>query len=225
MRAGAAIKLRNDGAMDVEREVEADEIGVLKRPQHCEALAETVLHAIVERARIANAFSDHRDGFAPERMLKPVGDEAGHILFHMRRLFSDARQQSHRPFDGGVGCRLGLDHLHERNEIRRVPPMRAQNTLRRLQSVCDLRDRDNGGIARENGVRGRESLDLSKYRALEFQLLWDSLGHELRARDCIAKRTQSHTTAAARCRSPPMDCGNRFDARFLRSRERWSAGS
>src|SRR5271154_7175262 len=51
-------ELRDDGFMDVERQIEAHEVGVFQGPEHGEPQAKAVLHAGIESGRVAYARGD-----------------------------------------------------------------------------------------------------------------------------------------------------------------------
>src|SRR5882762_10331430 len=50
----------------------------------------------IDRLGVADAVLDQRDRLAPQRMLQPVADEAGHVLLHMHRRLADRTVQFHR---------------------------------------------------------------------------------------------------------------------------------
>ena len=51
---------------------------------------------------VADALGDERDRLAPERVLQPVADEAGHVLLHLDRRLADRSEQRERRIDRRV---------------------------------------------------------------------------------------------------------------------------
>ena len=78
-------------------------------PSTGEPPAERRLDDVVDGLGIADAALDQRNRLAPERMLQPVADEAGHVLLHMRRLLAGVGVQLHGEVDRlparSIACR------------------------------------------------------------------------------------------------------------------------
>src|SRR4051812_14733603 len=66
------VEVRDHRAVNVERQLRADQVRVFERPEHGETTSETGLDDGVHRARIADALRDERDRLAPKRMLQAV---------------------------------------------------------------------------------------------------------------------------------------------------------
>src|SRR6476646_9909447 len=81
-RLFGGIQLGHDDVVDVAREIQPDEIGVLHGPKHRKPRSEAVLYDNVNGFRIANATLDEAEGFAPQRILKAVADEARDVAMH-----------------------------------------------------------------------------------------------------------------------------------------------
>src|SRR5712675_1171345 len=65
-----SIQIWDDRLVDVERQIESDQVGIFERPQYRQPQSKAVLHAVIERPGIADAFRDHGNGLAPQRMLQ-----------------------------------------------------------------------------------------------------------------------------------------------------------
>src|SRR4051794_25882498 len=74
-RLGRAVEIGHQRVLNVEREVDADQVGLLHRAEHGHSSAEAALDHLVDRLRVADARRDQRDGLALERMLQAVADE------------------------------------------------------------------------------------------------------------------------------------------------------
>jgi hypothetical protein len=74
---GMSIQLRNNCLVNIEREIKTDQIGILKRSEHGQAQAETVLYTVVQRSCIADALGHHSDSLSPQGVLQPIRDETG----------------------------------------------------------------------------------------------------------------------------------------------------
>jgi hypothetical protein len=98
-RTGPVIDIGQNGLVDGERQVGADQIGIFQGPQHRQPPAERRLDDLVDRLGVADAALDQRDRLAPQRMLQAVADEAGHVLLHMRRHFAGVGVQLHGEVD------------------------------------------------------------------------------------------------------------------------------
>src|SRR5215203_7314817 len=125
-RAGPAVDVGQHGLVDGESQIGSDEIGILQRPEHRKPAAERSFNNRVNGFGIANATLNQRNGFTPERMLQAVADEPWHVFLHMRRLLAGRRVQLHRPLDRLGRCPLRADHLDQRHQVWRVPPMGAK---------------------------------------------------------------------------------------------------
>src|SRR5262245_23755308 len=71
-RSRAVVDIRQNGLVNGEREVGADEVGVLQRPEHRETASEGGLDYGVDGLSIADAALDQRDGLAPQRVLQAI---------------------------------------------------------------------------------------------------------------------------------------------------------
>src|SRR5437868_232645 len=81
-RTWPALDITQNDAMDREGKIGADEVRVFERAKHGKPPPKACLHDGIDCCRIADASLDQRNRFTPERMLKPVSDEAGDVLFH-----------------------------------------------------------------------------------------------------------------------------------------------
>src|SRR5215831_18223789 len=88
-RAGPRVDRRQHGPVDRERQVGADEVGVLQRAEHRESAAERGLDHRIDGFGIADVVLDQRDRLAPQRVLQPVADEARYVLLHANRRLAD----------------------------------------------------------------------------------------------------------------------------------------
>ena len=108
-RPGPALDIGQHGLVDRQRQIGADQIGVLQRPEHREPPAEARLDHGVDGLGVADAVLDQRDRLAPQRMLQPVADEARHVLLHVHRHLARcacaARWSSRSPPARSTACR------------------------------------------------------------------------------------------------------------------------
>ena len=162
MRPGGAVEIGHQHLADVEREVEADEIGLLHRPEHRHARAEPRLHHRVEGLGIADARRDERDRLALQGVLQPVADEARNVAAHMHRRLAGGGQELDRACDHRFAGLLVLDHLDQRHEMRRIPEMRADDAVAVLEIAPDLGRGDRRAVAGEDGVGRGEAFEIQQ---------------------------------------------------------------
>src|SRR6266498_2786286 len=112
--------------VDGQRQIGADEIGVLERTQDREPPAEARLDDGIHGLCIANPALDQGDRLPPQGVLQAVADEAGHVLFDMHRHFARRFMQRHGPVDRLLRRPFCADHLHQRHEIGWIPPVGAE---------------------------------------------------------------------------------------------------
>ena len=128
-------------------------------------------------------------------MLQAVADEAGHVLPHMDGLFADRGQQFHHGRDRR-GCRvLHLDHLDQRHEIGRHPPVRAEDTVAVRHAGSDLADRDDAGVAGEERPARRQAVELGEDRLFQRQLLRRRLDDHVGIGDGVGQTRRRANTA------------------------------
>ena len=127
-------------------------------------------------SRIADAVLDQRHRLAPQGVLQPVADEAGHVLLHMRRLLAGGGVQLHGEVD-----RLRRSSIASRSP-RPAAPGRAGSTngcrarARAAASPCMIvGDRDDRGVAGEDRVGPHVLLDLGEQFLLQRQVLQHGL--------------------------------------------------
>ena len=85
------VERRHQHVVDRLSEVEADEVGLLERPEHRQAGAEAVLDDVVDRLRVADAGRDERDRLALHRVLQAVADEARDVAVDEDGMAADRR--------------------------------------------------------------------------------------------------------------------------------------
>jgi len=147
---------------DVEREIEANEIGLLHGAEHGGARSETFAHNDIDRLGIANTCGNERDSLALHRVLKPVPDEPGNIPLHMDRCFPDLAQQVHGPrYDVAAGLFV-LHDFDQRHQMRRVPEMGADHALAMNKLPPDLGRWNRRTVAGENCSRCDGALELGE---------------------------------------------------------------
>ena len=96
----------------------------------------------VDGLGVADTGGNKRNGLSFERVLQAVADKTRHVAAHMHRCLPGIAQQLHgRPQNLGAGL-FALDHLHERDKVRRVPKMRAGDALAVLEMTPDLGGRN-----------------------------------------------------------------------------------
>jgi len=93
--------------VDRKRQVRSNEIGVFQGTQDRKAAPEARFDDCVHGFGVANALGDQRDCFAPQRVLHPIADEPGHVLFDHRGGLSDRCEQVKH----GAGCEIGRAHV------------------------------------------------------------------------------------------------------------------
>ena len=74
---------------------------------------------------------------------------------------------------------LGPDHLDQRQQRRGVEEVHAEHALRPRRRRRDLRDRQRGGVRREDGVLRRDPVQLGEELSLRLDLLHDRLDDEV----------------------------------------------
>ena len=163
-----------------------------RRPKLALTTVSTVL-------RIANAVCHERDRLAPQRVLQAVADEPRHVLLDRNRCL--AAPPSEAP--SFARLRLGrgrwrLDDFHQRHEVGRVPPMRAEGALGCASNRCMIcGDGDHRGVARENRRRRCRGLDLGEDLLLQREVL-RARPRTRRSRSATASREDRHTPSPAR---------------------------
>src|SRR6185503_8965797 len=120
------IQLGSNNIVDIACQFEADEIGILHGPQHRKSGSETVLYDGVDGFGIADAVFDKAEGFAPERVLQAVTNEAGDVAMYFDGPLTDLEEQSECLFKDFLVGVFGAHDLNERDEIGRVPPVCTQ---------------------------------------------------------------------------------------------------
>ena len=96
-RLGRAVEIGHQHVLDVEREIDADQVGLLHRAEHRHPRAEAAFDHLVDGVGVADAGRDQRDRLALQRVLQPVADEARNVLLHMHRIAPGVAQQRHGP--------------------------------------------------------------------------------------------------------------------------------
>src|SRR6266852_8042332 len=87
-RSGRALYIGQHRAVNGEREIRADEIGVLERTENGEPASEACFDHGVDGLGVADAVLDQSDRLAPQRMLQAVADKARDVLLHVDRHLS-----------------------------------------------------------------------------------------------------------------------------------------
>ena len=181
-RLGGAVEVGHQHVLDVESEVDADEVGLLHRSEHRHSRAETALDHLVDGVGVADARRDQCDGLALERMLQPVADEARNVFFTCTGLRPASRKApwSWRRFVAGL---FVLRHLDQRDEMRRIPEMRADHAVAVLE-LSPIRVEGWPSCCWPGSYRRGQVFEFGKKLLLERQLFRRGLEHE--GRSCIA---------------------------------------
>ena len=139
--------------MDRERQVEADQVGVLERTEHLQLQAKRALDHRVDILGRADAGLDEGDRLAPERVLQPVPNEARDVALDVHGCLAGRGEQGHRPLHDLAARLLRLRHLDERDQVRRIPEVGSDDALRTLGVLRDRPDRHHGRVRSEDRLR------------------------------------------------------------------------
>ena len=167
--------------MDREGQLEADQVGVLHRAERGEPWAEAVLDHGVDRLRVADPFVDELEGFAPERVLEPVADEAGLVEADPDRDLADRGEKVEGALDRVVFGALAADHFDQRHQVGRVPPVGPDGAAGVLNAGEDLGRADRRGVRGEDGAGGGDRVEAGEDLPLQSQVLGRGLEDEARA--------------------------------------------
>ena len=114
-----------------------------------------------------HALLDEVEHLAIERRLQAVRDMAGKLLLQVNRLLADRRVERHRRLDRfGRGLR-SADHLHERNDVRRVERMPDEDALGVLALRLHHARRDSRRARGDDRVRRRGGVHVGEELHLE----------------------------------------------------------
>ena len=196
MRARRAIKVGNQHFGDIEGEVQPDQIGLLHRPKHRRARAETFLDHGVDGLGIADAGGDQRDRLALHGMLQAIADEARNVAAHVDRDFSGTAQQVHRRAHHGVAGLFVLDDFDQRHQMRRIPEMRADDALAVFEIAADVGRGNGRAVAGEDRLRRDRAFKIGENLLLQRQLFRRRFEHERRA---LNRRRKLHRSVSIRC--------------------------
>jgi hypothetical protein len=95
----------------------------------------------------------------------------------MRRRLAGGLMQFHRPGDAFRRGPLRFDHLDQRHQKGRVPPMRPKRALAPGEPLHDRGDGNDRGVAGEDRVGTNVALDLGEELLLERKILQHRLDH------------------------------------------------
>jgi hypothetical protein len=153
------------------------------RPLHRPAQARAVGDRQVDLLDRRLPLGDHVQRLAPQRLLQPVGDEAGHLAVHRDHRLAGGGEELRGPRDGGRVGLLAADHLHQRDQVRRVERMAHHRALRAGALHLHVGHRVARRRRRDHHVDGRHLVDLGQQPALELEVLGGALLHEVGLRD------------------------------------------
>ena len=177
-RLGRAVEIGQQHVLDVEGEIDADQVGLLHRAEHRHARAEAAFDHLVDGVGVADAGRDQRDRLALQGMLQPVADEARDVLLDMHRISPGVAQQRYGLSHRLVAGLFVLRHFDQRNEMRRIPEMRADHALAVLELLADPRRGNGRAVAGEDRVRRGQVFKLGEELLLERQLFRRGFEHE-----------------------------------------------
>ena len=113
--------------------------------------AEGVAHRLVHGGGVGDAVLHDGDGLTPQGVLHAVGDEAGHVLFAQHGLLAHGAEHLHHRLGHLVAGGVGLDHLHQGDQVAGVPEVSAYKALTVLQLGGDLAGAHDRGVGAEDG--------------------------------------------------------------------------
>src|SRR5580692_3961809 len=138
MRPGRCIEIFVKHLGNIEREIDADQIGLLHRPEHCGTRTEAFAHHGVDGLGVADPGGDQRDRLAFHGVLQAIADEARHVAAHMDRNFAGVAQEIHGLAHRVCAGLFVLDDFDQRNQMRWIPEMGAENAFAMFEMPSDL---------------------------------------------------------------------------------------
>ena len=120
------------------------------------------------------------DCLSPKRVLQAVGDKARHILVAEAWLLADPGHKVHDSLCGFVGGRVCLYNLYQRNQMTRIPEMRAAEAFPMLEVTTDFGRTHDRGVCAENTIRSAALFQLCESLAFEVHILKDCFDHQIR---------------------------------------------
>ena len=122
-----------------------------QRAERGEAQAEAVSYRVVHVLGVGNPTGHQFDGLTSERVLKPIGNEAGNVQIHPDRRFAN-RLQSGECAVHAVRVAVGVpDHLDQREDVGRKQEVGAHHAARIFTDRRQLAGWEAGGVAGEDG--------------------------------------------------------------------------
>ena len=188
------VEVADDGEVDVE----AGEVGDLKRPNGSPARTEPVRQGAVDVLVPADALLDECPGLPDEPVLQPVGDEAGRVAAeHDRCLAERLHPVAERLDDLWIRALAGHD-LDQRYELRRIEPVEAGEAVRSLERGRERGDRERRRVRREDGARHGEALCDGEQLRLRPEVLGDRLDDQLRPVEAVLERARERQPGGQR---------------------------
>lgn len=154
-------------AGDFQARVEPDKVGKRQRPHR---VVEPELARQIDVADRRHALAQREAGFVEHRHQDAVYDEARRIIGvddRLAELLPERLDRLHRRVRRGEAADQ-LDQAHHRHGVEE---MHADETARIGGGLRQPRDRDRGGVGRENRGVGQHLADLREDRALDFLAL------------------------------------------------------
>ena len=170
-------EIRGHRGMDVE----PGEIHRLERPDSRPAGTEAVDDGAVDVLERADARVHEGVGLPQERVLQPIDDEARDVAPDDDRLLAQLVHPVHERVHRRRGGLLGAHDLDQLDELRRVQPVQARETLGPAKRRGERSERQRRRVRRQDRVGRRQLLCPYEELALRLELLDDRLDHELGA--------------------------------------------
>ena len=173
------LQIPQDVVVDVIGQVGTHHVGVLHGAELGQPQAEGVAHRLVHGGGVGDAVLHDGDGLTPQGVLHAVGDEAGHVLFAQHGLLAHGAQHLHHRLGHLVAGGVGLDHLHQGDQVAGVPEVSAHKALTVLELGGDLAGAHDRGVGAEDGVGAAARLQLGEGLPLDLHVLEDGLDHQI----------------------------------------------
>ncbi len=168
-----------DVVVDGPGEVDAHHVRIFQRAKLGKAHTEAQTHGLVHRGRVGDALFDDVHGLAPQGVLHTVSHEAGNVLAAVDGMLAHAAQNVHGVFDGLIRGVIALHHLDQRDEVGRVPEVRAHHAPAIDGSGGDFSDTHHAGVAGDHSFWRTQGVKLGEDALLQRHILDDSLNDEV----------------------------------------------
>ena len=140
-------------------------------------------HRVVHVLGAGDPTGHQFNGLSGERVLKPIGNEAGYVQIHPDRRLADRLQ----PGEGAVhAVRVAVgvsDHLDQREDMGRKQEMGAHHPSRVSTDRRQLAGGETGGVAGQDGRRRGDRVEFFEKRLLRRDILEDRFDHQVSAID------------------------------------------